>query len=197
MHLCDLLVDVGGAALRGSGLPQVVPRRADQVGAVLLLLSGVMIGIVLTMCMQAVCTSAARSHSARGHVAAIRPKASVRAGVATGSVSAPRAGSGMEVMVPAPIEQCTADSERSVSGPTNSGGWQCLTFLALPGASEGIIRYGESGASSRPKRMLVLRGVSEARWTALTRCATMATWQAAVTRLVAEAASEERVSELM
>ena len=94
--------------------------------------------------------------------------------------------------VPAPVEKHSADGQRSIAGPTEAGGWQCLTFVPVVEA----LRYDESAANGKPRRKLQCQGVSEARWEALTRCATMHAWQAAVRRLLDDAAPDGRVSGL-
>jgi hypothetical protein len=58
------------------------------------------------------------------------------------------------------------------------------------------LRLDETAPSGRALRTLTLSGVSVARWEALTRCATMSAWQAAVARLLAEAHEERRVHAL-
>ena len=190
----------------------------------MLLVAGAIVGCVLTLLVQALVCSGRASARGGGFEAAVatphtrRPKPTAQqleAAISSVAVTPttmmhgahpsahPSAG-----MVPAPLERSEANGDLSIGGPTESNGWQCLTFVAMPVAALqasaglytpplGVVRFEESGANGRPKSTRELRGVSAARWAALTRCATMGAWQAAVRRLLDDAASEGRMSELV
>ena len=95
-------------------------------------------------------------------------------------------------LVPAPLETHSRDGQRSLAGPTETGGWQVLTYLDVGE----VLLHEESSANGRDRTKLQVQEVTFQGWKALTRCATMGAWQGAVQRLLTEAQREGRVSEV-
>lgn len=206
----------------GSAAPvrDVSPWSEETTGAALLAVTSAVAGALLAalvLCLLCGSASSGRPGGGRGvGGAAIRGKAvpSPRAedeslvAINGGGSSAANGGGGaatlalqsggmVSVAPPsaslAPLEQHEAGGQRTMAGPTARGGWQCLTYV--PAAQ--IVRVDVSAARGGPSRRLQLTGVSEARWDALTRCATLSAWQAAAQRLVDEAVSDSRSHELV